>query len=209
MQAGCRLKPSSIVTLVGFIGRAGTGKDTAAAHLCAHYGFVRVAFADAIKNMLEVHLADRGIDHAYLHEPGWKNEPIPGIGLSARELMQRQGDAFRAADPMYWVATLADVIGLRGKPAVWQPVHDRIVISDVRYPNEQGWVSECGGTLVRLVRECAEPVRAHSSEQHADYLPADHTLVNNGPSLYGLHSLLDGTMAAIGIDQREPVNREA
>ena len=195
-------------TVVGLIGRAGTGKDTAAAHLCAHYGFVRVAFADPLKNMIEVHLEERGIDHAYLYEPGWKDMPIPGIGFSAREMLQRLGDAYRQMDPDFWVRALADVLGMRGSPTLWAPVHDRIVISDVRYPNERDWVHSCGGTLVRLVRETAPAVRNHSSDQHADYMPADHTLVNNGPSLYGFHTLLDGTIAAIGIDQRPPVHRE-
>lgn len=194
------------VRLLGFIGRAGTGKDTAAAHLCQHYGFVRVAFADALKAMLEQHLADRHIDHAWLFEPHLKERPIPGIGVTARELMQRLGDAMRAADPQFWVHALADTIGLRAPRGAWQPVHDRIVISDVRYPNEQQWVRQCGGQLVRLVRDQAQPVRSHSSEQFADQLPADHTLVNNGPTLYGLHSLLDGTMDSLGIDRRNPLD---
>jgi len=195
------------VVLIGLVGRAGSGKDTAAAHLCAEYGFVRAAFADSLKDMLAAHLEQRTIDYAHLFEPGLKEQPLPGVGVSARELMHRLGDAFRAADPDYWVKALADTIGMRGDSTAQYPVHDRIVITDVRYPNEADWVLRNGGTLVRLVREQAAPVRAHSSEEHADTLPAHHTLVNNGPTLVGLHSLLDGMMAHCDIEHREPVEQ--
>ena len=196
--------PRTDTVLIGIVGRAGSGKDTAATHLCRHYGFMRASFAGALKSMLEVHLEERGIDHAYLHEPGLKEQTIPQLGLSARELMQRQGDAFRTADPDFWVKALADALGMAGPRAQQYPVHDRIVITDVRYPNECDWVHANGGTVVRLVREQAAPVRAHSSEQFSDVMAAHHTLVNNGP-LYGLHTLLDGMMNHCGIDCRDPL----
>ncbi len=195
------------VTIVGIVGRAGVGKDEAALHLCRRYGFVRAAFADSLKDMLAHHLTLRGIDYAYLFEPHLKNTPIPGIGISGRELMQRAGEAFRAADVDYWVNALADTLGMAGPAAGWAPVHDRIVVADVRYPNEAAWVQQAGGMLVRLVRESAAPVRSHSSEQFADVLPSDHTLVNNGPTLVGLHTLLDGLAAHCGLDERSPVEQ--
>ena len=40
-------------TILGLAGAAGSGKDTAADYLCTHYGFVRCAFADGLKTMLE------------------------------------------------------------------------------------------------------------------------------------------------------------
>jgi hypothetical protein len=35
--------------IIGFLGKAGVGKDTAADYLCLNYGFTRVAFADPLK----------------------------------------------------------------------------------------------------------------------------------------------------------------
>lgn len=195
------------VTIVGIVGRAGVGKDEAALHLCRRYGFVRAAFADSLKDMLAHHLTLRSIDYAHLFEPELKNTPIPGIGISARELMQRAGDAFRAADEDYWVKALADTLGMAGPATAWAPVHDRIVVADVRYPNEAAWVHQAGGMLVRLVRDSATPVRTHSSEQFTDVLPSAHTLVNNGPTLLGLHSLIDGLAAHCGLDERSPVEQ--
>jgi hypothetical protein len=192
--------------IIALVGRAGAGKDLAAEHLVAHYGFVQGAFADSIKSMLEQHLVERGIDYAYIYEPGEKDLLVPELGVSSRELMQRLGDAFRGADPDYWVKALADTLGLRDCN-LRAPVHDRIVISDCRYVNEAAWCATQAATLVRLVRDSAAPVRTHSSEQAVDQLPCDQTIVNNGSSPIGLHLMLDGLMADMGIDGRDRVGQ--
>lgn len=191
--------------IIAFTGRAGAGKDTAAEHLRTRYGFVCVSYALALKEMLEAMLTARVIDYAYLYEPQLKNRPIPGIGKSARELMQTLGDWGRGLDPQFWVHALADSIGMsRADPADWAPMHDRIAVTDVRYVNEAAWVQQHGGQLVRLVRRGLTPVRAHSSEEHADTLPAQHVITNDS-SVTELHRMLDITMAAIGVAPRPPV----
>jgi hypothetical protein len=38
---------------------------------------------------------------------------------------------------------------------------------------------------------------------HVDSLPADVDLWNNGPTLVGLHGLVDGAMAEFGVEARE------
>ena len=48
--------------------------------------------------------------------------------------------------------------------------------------------------------EQAQAVRAHSSEQHIDELPAHIDLVNEGPTLAGFHALLDGALASVGVE---------
>lgn len=192
--------------IIALVGRAGAGKDLAAEHLVGHYGFVQAAFADSLKNMLEAHLVQRGVDYAYLYEPGEKDRIIPELGASARELMQRQGDCMRAIDRDYWVKALADTLGLRDGP-LRAPVHDRIVVSDCRYANEAAWCATQQATLVRLVRDTAAPVRAHGSEQAVDHLPCDHTIVNNGSSPIGLYLLLDRLMADMGLDGRDRVGQ--
>lgn len=192
--------------IIALVGRAGSGKDLAAEHLVGHYGFVQGSFADSLKYMLEAHFVERGVDYAHIYEPGQKDLLVPELGVSARELMQRLGDAFRAADPNYWVLALADTLGLREGP-LRAPVHDRIVISDCRYSNEAAWCATQQATLVRLVRDTAAPVRAHSSEEAVNHLPCDHTIVNNGSSPIGLYLLLDGLMADMGIHSRDRVGQ--
>jgi len=190
--------------VIGLTGRAGAGKDTAADHLCRHYGFVRCSFAAALKDMAAQLLEEAGHDYAYLHEPGLKEQPIPSLhGISARKLMQTMGDWGRALHPDLWVTLMAGRLGMH--PPQLAPVHDRIVITDVRFPTEAAWVRDQGGLLVRLVREHAAPVRPHISEQHADTLPAHLDLPNDGITPLGLHSLLDSLMADLGLPPAEPV----
>ncbi len=96
--------------------------------------------------------------------------------------------------------------GLDFTPTFDAPVHDRIVVSDVRFLNEATWLCSMGGHLVRLHRDSAPPVRAHSSEQSVLLLPADVDLRNDGPTFAGLHGLMDGVMADLGVERREPVD---
>lgn len=194
--------------IVAFTGRAGSGKDTAAAHLVHHYGFIRVGFADSLKQMIEAHLVARGIDYAYLYDPDKKNLPIPNLGVSAREYMQRLGAMHRQMQPDWWVHALRDELGLSTDPAERAPVHDRIVISDLRFPNEAAWLLSEGATIIKLVRDGAALVRPDESEAHVDGMPCHHAITNNGPTLYGLHMLLEGTMAAMGVGTRPPVEPE-
>lgn len=196
--------------LIGLCGRAGTGKTEAAEYLVASHRFEQAAFADALKDLLALHFEALGIDYAHLHEQRLKNVPLPGLdfepgveGVTARYLMQTLGDWGRAIDPDWWVHALAHRVGLQmemGPARQPAPVHDRIVISDVRYPNEADWLISRGGVLIRLHRDQAEPVREHSSESHIDALPAHIDLINAGPTLVGFHALLDGALASVGIE---------
>lgn len=190
------------ITLIGLCAAAGSGKDTAADHLCARYGFVRASFAEAPRTMLEALLSYINADHAYLHEPGLKEFPIPVLGYSYRLLMQTIGtDCMRnMIDGDIWLRVLASHLGLDAG----QPVHDRIVVTDVRYPNEAAWLKHHGGHLVGIQRPYALPVRGHSSEQHFEELhaQADTTIVNCSSHLAGLHTLLDGLMHQLGLAER-------
>lgn len=189
--------------LIGLAGRAGAGKSAAGEYLFATYGFECVAFADAIKDLLAQLLADRGADHAHLHEAALKQQPIAELGgVTARHLMQSLGDWGRTLSPGFWIAQLAHRTGLQRGGT---PVHDRIVITDVRYPNEAAWIAAHGGVVLRLQRDgcsLADEQAAHSSEAHVQHLGAHVDLLNNGPTLYGLHALLDGAMADLNLERR-------
>lgn len=194
---------SSDVTLIGLTGLAGTGKDSAAAYLCEQYGFVQASFADPIRSMAHVFLEEAGLDHAWLFERSRKELDIPGLGVSARALMQTLGtEVGRALSPNLWIKHLALRLGLDDN-AGSAPVHDRIVVSDVRFVNEAAWLRARRGCLVRLHRNSAPAVRLHASEQQVLDLPASVDLFNHGPTLEGLHTLLDGVMADLQVSRRE------
>lgn len=185
--------------LIGIIGRAGAGKTTAAEYLRQRYDFECIAFADALKDMLAVLLADRNIDHAVLHEPLLKGIPIERMhDATARRLMQSLGDWGRQISSGFWVHQLAHRCGLiEGN----SPVHDRICIVDVRYPNEEEWLRYKAGVLLRISRQSASRADPHSSEQWSDSLCAHATISNDG-TLGGLHTQLDQMMAMLDVTER-------
>ncbi len=202
------------ITLIGLTGLAGTGKDSAAEHLVREYGFVQASFADPIRSMVLQFLEEAGIAHAWMTERFLKERPIPGLGVSARALMQTLGtEVGRALHPDIWVRHLHMRLGFgrfggygtaRGARELLAPIHDRIVISDVRFTNEAAWLHSIGGHLVRLHRDSAPGVRLHASEQQVLDLSVHVDLWNNGPTLEGLHGLFDGVMADLGVERREP-----
>jgi hypothetical protein len=187
------------MTLIGLTGRAGTGKDTAAAYLCARYGFAQASFADPIRSMVLLMLEEADIDHGWLTVRWLKEAEIPELGTSARALMQTIGtECGRMLNRDIWVNHLQRRLGLPE-----QPVHDRVVISDVRMFNEAAWVRRQGGTLLRLSRMQADAVRGHASEASIEHLAADHDISNDGEHFAGLYAELDGLMAQRGIEPRE------
>lgn len=194
--------------LLGLAGRSGSGKDTAAQHLVQHYGFVQVAFADPIRDALEAWLDERGEDYAHLHEPRLKPLPIKACnGRSARQLMQTLGDWGRAQHPLWWVQQLAHRIGL-ANPDHLAPVHDRIVVSDVRYPNEAAWLRQLGGHVLRVHRAAADSGawtmrRTHHSSEEGLHAGWVHHEIDNHGSLAALHDALDTLMHRLGL-RRQP-----
>ena len=183
------MKPDFII--IGLTGPAGAGKDTVADYLCETHDFVRYSFAEPMRDMLEAMLAACDIDYAYLFERSLKEQPIPGLDVSARHMMQTLGTEWgRALHPDWWVRIAARHLGL---PLA--PVHDRIVLSDVRFGNEAQMIRSHGGSIVRVQRDTLA-VRAHVSETTLAGIEADHLIDNTG-SIARLHGHTDDLLDSL------------
>lgn len=172
---------------IGIIGKARSGKDTAAAHLVQRYAYTRLAFADPLKEMAlrvnpliplssKVHgrLADlvKGV--------GWEyaKDTYPEV----RRLLQQIGQAQRELEEDYWLRLLLRKVA--GAAKLNMPV----VVTDVRYLNEARVLRRQGFKLVRIVRPysahrtLAEAMQlvAHASETELDDFPADFEISNAG-----------------------------
>ncbi len=164
--------------IIGLIGYAGTGKDTVRAML-EQRGFVGLAFADPIRNMLRDLFASNGISEEYMDERALKEQPIPQLGLSYRHLAQTLGTEWgrRCLGEDFWLniakAYMADITTQTFDPPPF-------VISDVRIPNEAAWVKHRGGQIWRIVRNDAQPVRDHESERLIESIAYDRLIENNG-----------------------------
>jgi len=170
--------------LIGLVGTAGAGKDTAANHLVSTHGYSALALADPLKEMLRTLLDEANVDRCYADHRDLKEVGIGGLcGLSFRQLAQRLGTEWgRAISPDFWLRVLERRIDAAD---LWP-----IVITDVRFPNEAEWVRAHGGVVWRLTRPQAAPAHAHVSEQMPDQISADEEIDNSG-SLLELHQQID------------------
>lgn len=145
-------------TLIGLIGKAGVGKDTAALHLYREHGLYHYAFAAPLRGMVSGLLGE-----AHWNDREWKERTIDWIGKSPRELLQTLGTEWgrNLVHPHLWVLKAEQV---------WKRIaatsrYPGMVISDVRFPNEADWIHSQGGILIEVLRPAAAPVAAHASEQ--------------------------------------------
>lgn len=156
-------------TKIALTGKARTGKDYIADILCRELFFRRYAFGDELKRTARI-----------LFPEHFKDDKKP------RWLLQHYGQKMRELDADVWVKAMFRRIEIEN-PA-------RIVVTDLRQPNEYKELKERGFTVVKVVADDAvrlERMKAngdtfteadlnHETERHVDSFIADHTIENNG-----------------------------
>lgn len=148
--------------IVGMSGAAGSGKDTAGAALIDHLEFRKKSFAAELKRILCDIFFWKMEDWESLE---WKETPNPTAnGKTPRQVAQWFGTDFMRdrIDPDFWV-----------KRAVSQLSDDRVVFTDVRFPNEAMAIREAGGILVFVQcvgRESGTDETGHESEAWLPWL---------------------------------------
>jgi hypothetical protein len=128
--------------IIGVGHAAQVGKDSFGAACVKYHGFKRLAFADALKDL--VYDTDRGVRHI-VDRIGWEaakaayplrvRQGLVDVGLAARKHL--------GAD--VWLNAVAQQID-HDDPAI------DYVITDVRYPNELAWILNAGGIAVKINR---------------------------------------------------------
>jgi hypothetical protein len=167
---------------IGLIGKARSGKDTAAGFLVRDRAYVRLAFADPLKEMaLRI---DPWIPSGYgvyvrlsklIRDVGWDyaKETYPEV----RRILQHTGQTVREYDDEFWLTAI------RRKLNTAERWNIPVVVTDVRYPNEARMLKARGFRLVRVVRPGASAggnAAQHSSETALDDFQADVTVTNAG-----------------------------
>jgi len=138
--------------LIALFGAPGAGKDTVAAHLVEKHGFVRVAFADKVRELAYEVLAPTLRD--VVDRKGWdycKRELV-----IYREILERVGDGARKVfGNDFWIQQIEDdVFDLvdSGKD---------VVITDLRKENEMRFVhdvesQDVDATIWHVIRQGCE-----------------------------------------------------
>lgn len=165
--------------IIGFAGRMGAGKDTAAAALT---GFENVKLAGALKAMLAALLRYQGASESTINsmlEGALKEIPSALLGgRTPRFAMQTLGTEW-GRDTMasdLWIDAASRRLSQ----------FDRVAFTDVRFPNEVAMIKARGGKVYRIERptNCNEASDNHVSEAHIDALEVDGAIFNQGPRSY-------------------------
>jgi hypothetical protein len=140
--------------LIGLMGNRGIGKTTTAKAVCDRYeGFRRMSFADAVRAAGNEYFANERIKdpvisrwlHSVGEQPfahGTKDTPIPGLGITPRDILIEIGEGRRQDDPNVWVDKIVDqIVDFTG----------HVIIDDVRFENEVDFIHSAGGLVVVLV----------------------------------------------------------
>lgn len=179
------------VKLIGFAGRAGAGKSTAADHVVAKYNFNRDAYARAMKEAVSLlftippEILKGDITVKSQHDEYW--------GMTYRGILQQFGtEAMRGTfGGAFWVNVLwrkYDILPETG-----------LVIDDTRFSEEALAIREQGGIIIQIVKPELEPLeriwwqkifigwtpwfadgRVHASEIQLPPDLVDFVIVNDG-----------------------------
>jgi rhodanese-related sulfurtransferase len=139
--------------IIGVIGFIGSGKGTAADILVEKHGFVKLSFADAVKDATAAIF-------------GWQRSLLEGDTEESREFREKSDDwwatkfGFNHFSPRLALQLMGTEAGRDVfHKDVWvyalerkMEMYQNVVIADVRFPNEIEWMHSKGGFAVRVCR---------------------------------------------------------
>lgn len=161
--------------LIAFTGYKGSGKDTAAEVLTDLHDYRKVAFADPIR------MIARDIFGFTDHE------------MSDRVLKEQVVDRWPYEAPRTVLKTVGTEMFREHYPDVWIKCAERtidevedsghgVVVTDLRFANEETFVRNRGGIIVRVHRIGVEQTDPHPSEAYIGQIVPHFELVNDSPS---------------------------
>jgi hypothetical protein len=174
--------------LIAFLGKKGSGKDTAADFMIKNHGFIKYVFADPLKKGLKCFF---NLTDQQLYDEKLKEEIDPRWGVSPRKLMQTIGtDIFqyliheilpelKGEHRNHWVTLFKEwYLDLKKKDP-----NLKIVIADARFLNEVKTINELGGIVCKIIRPSRGNNDQHLSENEINQIPdqlIDNVIINDG-----------------------------
>lgn len=169
-----------MATLIGFLGKKRTGKDTAADYLVREYGFKKMSLAGPLKEAVRVLF---GLSDAQVNGDQ-KEKTDPTWGVTPRQILQFLGtDIFRSKIQEllpeiggdFWVEAFDRRYHqiLKSNPKV------KICLADVRFQNEVDLIHRLGGKVIKIVRPSVIK-DSHPSEKIDQVKGHDDLILNQG-----------------------------
>jgi hypothetical protein len=176
---------------------AGSGKSEVAKRLCGVHGYTLVKFADPLKAMARGLFEGMGISAGTIErmiEGDLKEQPIPGLkSATPRQVMQTLGTEWgrEAIEEDLWVKT-----GVKKAQSIID-AGGRVVIDDMRFPNEWAYVYGMDNSMLVAVHRPGQPKGQSRYEGMLCDFRFDCVLVND-ETLEVLHQAVDVMVAAAG-----------
>ena len=182
--------------LIALIGKKRTGKDTFADYIVENYNFITNSFALPIKKACQIifDFTDEQIN------TDLKEEIDPRWGISPRQSFQIIGtDVFRNYLPNNFeeFKHFRDEFWIKRLQIWYQNNKDKnVIVSDVRFINENKAIKELGGILIKIENKNINYIDNHESEKLIDDLPYDH-IIHNDNTLNEYYKKIDKLMNKI------------
>lgn len=160
-----------MIRVLGVHGRKRVGKNALGDILVEEYGFAQMAFADPLRQMLQV------LPMPSEYREDKKLETIPEYGKSYTELMQTLGTQWgrEMVHDQLWINVAMQRVKLFEGLG-----YNNVVITDVRYENEARMIHDMGGGIIHLMGNRGVVANDHSSESTLPPQYLDYVMVNNG-----------------------------
>jgi len=180
---------NSAYTIIGLAGYPGAGKKVVASRLEHVHGFWRLAFADPLYEGLATLLNLAAADIA----TGRKDEVLPQVGKSVRQVLDEYGEWVRAK-----LGSNALIVRLEERMhATAKYGHtDAFVITDVHRDDEVAWIRAQGGAIWWVARTAH-----HEDDLRTAALQALHQRCNRPEDAYVFNDSQDAHLA-VQVDRR-------
>lgn len=185
---------ASSVSVIGICGKKFHGKDTIADYLVKHHGFVKISLGDPLKFALK-HI------FGFTDEQLWgkQKEVVDAYwNVTPREILQYVGtDCLRikiSSDYPHigdnlWVMSIKRQIETMILNGI-----TKIVVPDLRFPNEEPVIRNFNGKIIRVNRNL-DSHDSHISENSIDNIHTDYIVNNN--TIEQLYVDIDNIMKTI------------
>ena len=163
--------------LIGFVGKARSGKDTAGEYLVKTSGYTRISFADELKRVAMKYF-DLSHDECYDNKTGISRRILQGLGVCMREEI----------DVNYWVN-----YALKNIP-------ENVVVTDCRFFNEAEAIQKAGGILIKIERTGSPDIEYgadHQSEVELEQIKCDAVILNIS-TLESFYDAVESTIKVLG-----------
>jgi hypothetical protein len=176
--------------IIGIIGKKRHGKDTIADYLVSNYGYIKVSFADTLKDVCRIvfGFSDKQLysDEKEIIDDIWKILPRELFNFIGTDLMRNEfSKKFPHIGQDIWILSLLNKIK--------QNPDKKYVIPDIRFPNEYDNIKKLGGMFIKIHRPDIDDNNNYESEKYTDILEANFTIINNS-TIDNIHKEIDNIL---------------